>query len=192
MRARLKDLVQTRDGDYILTLVTREDLRILWDELNAAEVAVTVKKHSARRSLDANGYAWHLMSRIAEAVRTTKEAVYEDMLRAYGEVETYTDAQGRECAVLFSLLDGIDPSRVAKHYAEIGSSANGKQFTHYRVIKGSSEYTAREVRAFLDGVVYEAKQMGIETATEAELTRYVDDWRAKTEPKLKNEEEKSL
>lgn len=37
-----------------------------------------------KRSLSANAYAWVLMDKIAKVVRTTKEAVYREIIRKVG------------------------------------------------------------------------------------------------------------
>ena len=47
----------------------------------------------------------------------------------------------------------------------------GKKFTHYALIKGSSRYDTKEMSFLLDGVIYEAKELGIEVLTQEELTR---------------------
>ncbi|MEG2189502.1 MAG: hypothetical protein RRY08_06680, partial [Christensenella sp.] len=51
-----------------------------------------------------------------------------------------------------------------KHSAFIGTGVVGnRMFSHYRTIKGSSEYDKKEMSRLIDGIVYEAKQLGIET-----------------------------
>ena len=41
-----------------------------------------IKEHRERRSLNANAYAWVLISKIADAVRKNKDDVYLEMLKA--------------------------------------------------------------------------------------------------------------
>ena len=69
MRARLHDLTLARDGGYLLTIATRENVGALFDELHETDVDVTVKKHREKRSLDANAYAWVLMDKLALLAR---------------------------------------------------------------------------------------------------------------------------
>jgi hypothetical protein len=52
---------------------------------------------------------------------------------------------------------------------DIVEELNGKTFTHYRLIIGSSEYDTKQMAQFIDGIVSEAKELGIETLTPAEL-----------------------
>ena len=51
-----------------------------------------------------------------------------------------------------------------------------KKFTHYKIYKGSSEYDSREMAILIDGVISEAKEMGIETMTPQELERLKKSW----------------
>lgn len=53
------------------------------------KLVITAKKWRKKRSLDANAYAWVLMSKIADAQEfpTTKEEIYEKMLKDYGVLE---------------------------------------------------------------------------------------------------------
>lgn len=177
MKGRLHDLTFSREGEQILSIATREDCRALWDNLHESEVVVTIKKYHRRRSLNANNYAWSLMEAIASVTGQDKDSVYEEMLRRYGTGETYVDDSGKECKVLFSLREDVPPRLVTRHYAKIGEGyVNGQKFIHYRAIKGSSEYDTKEMSVFLDGIVSECKELGIETATPAELARYTQEW----------------
>ena len=99
-------------------------------------------------------------------MKSDKDSVYEEMLRRYGTGETYTDEAGNECKVLFSLREGVPPALVARHYAETGVGyVEGKKFIHYRAIKGTSEYSTKEMSVFLDGIISECQEVGIETDT---------------------------
>lgn len=177
MNGKLRDLTYSREGENLLTIATRESCRELWDKLGGYEIAFTIKKRTKPRSLNANNYAWSLIEKLAEALRSDKDTVYEQLLRRYGTGDTYIDEAGKECKIIFSLLDGIPPERVARHYAVIGDGyADGKHFIHYRAIKGTSEYSTREMSVFLDGLISECKEFGIETATPEELERYKENW----------------
>lgn len=177
MNGKLKDWSFARSGESVLTLTTRESCKKLWDELGEQEITFTIKRRATPRSLNANNYAWSLIEQLAVAVKSDKNSVYEDMLRLYGTGETYTDEAGNECKVLFSLREGIPPSLVARHYAEVGAGyIDGKKFIHYRAIKGTSEYSSKEMAAFLDGVISECQEVGIQTDTPEQLARYKEAW----------------
>lgn len=126
-----------------------------------------IKEHKEKRSLTANAYAWVLLSKIADVFRKSKEEVYLEYLKQYGQSE------------VVSVLEHIDVTGYFKYYEEIGTgTVNGKKFKHYRIIKGSSEYNTKEMAIFIDGIVEEAKQMDIETLPPAELERLKERWKA--------------
>lgn len=126
-----------------------------------------IKEHKLRRSLNANAYAWALIGKIADVLRTSKDEVYLTMLRRYGQSH------------MVSVVSSIDVSRFFKYYEEAGHShLQGKDFTHYRVFIGSSEYDSREMAILIDGIADEAKGLGIETLTPDEIERLKAAWRA--------------
>lgn len=173
MNGVLKDLSFSRNGENVLTITTRESCRKIWEALGEQEVTFTIKKRATPRSLNANNYAWSLIEQLAVAMKTDKDAVYEEMLRRYGTGESYVDEAGNECKVLFSLQEGVPPALVARHYAETGIGyVNGKKFIHYRAIKGTSEYSTKEMSVFLDGIISECREVGIETDTPEQIARY--------------------
>ena len=70
------------------------------------------------------------------------------------------------------MLSTVNPVGYFKYYKKIGSSVlNNKDFTHYRIYKGSSEYDSKEMSIFIDGIVQECKNVGIETLTPDEIAR---------------------
>ena len=125
-----------------------------------------IKEHKEKRSLTANAYAWSLIGKIADALRTSKDEVYLDMLKRYGQSE------------LVSVLSSIDVQGYFKYFEPIGTATlQGKEFTHYRIFKGSSEYDTREMAVLIDGIISEAKDLEIETLPETEVKRLKEMWK---------------
>lgn len=132
-----------------------------------------IRNRKKKRSLDANAYAWKLMSEIADALKTSKDEVYEEMLKRYGTNET--DENGN--MITFSIQSKIDISKTQLHCACIGKGTIGeKEFNHYRLIKGSSEYDTKEMSILIDGIVNECKELKISTITPAELEMMKGAW----------------
>lgn len=124
-----------------------------------------IKEYKERRSLNANAYAWKLIGEIGNVLRKSKEEVYLQMLKDYGQSE------------IVSILSSISPAGYFKYYEPIGTGiVNDKEFTHYKIFKGSSEYNTREMSILIDGIVQEAKQLGIETMTPDELEELKSLW----------------
>ena len=142
------------------------------DELNriAAIESLDIKadKHKKKRSLDANAYAWALFTKIAEAVHSSKDEIYEEMLQKYGYLDHDEDGY-----TTITVRADEDMSKLQDHWKFYKS--NGK-FSSYLKIKGSSEYDTAEMARFIDAVVQEAKELGIETAPPQEIERMVQAW----------------
>ena len=155
---------QTSKARVTLELNTN-DIEVI-NELNGELLDIEIKKISKGRSLNSNNYAWHLMTEIGNAMRMSKEEVYLKMLKCYGQSN------------MISVLSSVPVDKFLKYYEKAGESIlNGKKFTHYKVYTGTSEYDTKEMSIFLDGVVQEAKALGIETLTPDELSRLKEEWK---------------
>lgn len=121
-----------------------------------------LKEHRDKRSLNSNAYAWKLMTEIGNLLKKSKEEIYLQMLKDYGQSE------------IVSVLSSIEPNGYFKYYEKIGTgTVNGKEFTHYKVYKGSSEFDSREMSIFIDGIVQECKQIGIKTLEDIEIEELI-------------------
>lgn len=132
---------------------------------NIHNLKIEIKLNENIRSFRANRYCWKLINEIANVTRASKEEVYIEMLKRYGQNE------------VTSVLSQIDVSKHFKYYEEIGRGIdNGEEYTHYRVYKGSSEYNKREMAILIDGVVSECMELGISTLTPAQLKSIKESW----------------
>lgn len=124
-----------------------------------------IKEHKERRSLNANAYCWALIGKIADITRASKDEVYLECLKKYGQSE------------IVSVLSEISVRGYFKYYEEIGRGhVEGREFTHYKIYKGSSEYDSREMAVLIDGIISEAKEMEIETLPPHEIERMKVKW----------------
>jgi hypothetical protein len=129
------------------------------------DLKMTLTRWREKRSLNANRYAWALINEIANVNRASKDEVYVEMLKHYGQSQ------------MVSVLKSVDVSRYFKYYEPVATvTLQGKEFTHYRVYIGSSEYDTREMAVFIDGIVSEAKELGIDTMTPSEINELKERW----------------
>lgn len=136
--------------------------------LDGRELELSLKEFKPKRSLNANAYMWALIGKIAEAMRISQDEVYHKVLCDYG---TY-DTDGGVTQILSIRADAKLTGWLYIHTKPIKTvDLEGKKFTHYALIKGSSDYNTREMSFLLDGVIYEAKELGIEVVTPEELER---------------------
>jgi hypothetical protein len=139
---------------------------VMLDHLRSEEkLSIKIDKYREKRSLNANAYAWKLITEIGNVTRLSKEKVYLDMLEQYGQSE------------IVSILANINPSGYFKYYEEVGEgTVRGQLFKHYRIYKGSSEFDTKEMSIFIDGIIYEAQQLGIPTETPDQIAKMKSLW----------------
>lgn len=124
-----------------------------------------VKEYHKKRSLNANAYAWALIGKIADVLRNGKDEIYLEMLKKYGQSE------------IVSVLSDINVTGYFKYFEEIATvKLQGKNFTHYKVFKGTSEYNTAEMAVFIDGVISEADELGIDTLPPNEVEKIKSLW----------------
>lgn len=124
-----------------------------------------IERKRKKRSLDANALCWKLCTEIANVLRADKDSVYIDMLKRYGQSD------------IVSVISTVNVKGYFKYFDEWGKgTVNGKEFTHYKVYKGSSEYDTREMSILLDGIIDEAKTLDIDVLSERERTLLLQEW----------------
>lgn len=146
----------------IIKLVDSEPLDKLWD----------IKEHKAKRSLNQNSYYWALLAKVAEKSSISRNRCHNEMLASYGQDE-YVDDR----LVYVTIPDNEKAEREAMeaetyHLRPTSSVMDGNDGMLYRVwvmLRGSHTYNTAEMRRLLEGMIEEAKQLGIETLPEEEL-----------------------
>jgi len=134
------------------------DFRMQYDELKDKPLEITIKPYRKKRSLDQNSYAWVLIGKMADKLRTSKDDVYLTMLKRYGQGGVIKVSPKNEQAIL-SAIKYYEPHE--KLYTETDK--------YYRVWAGSSGYNTEEMTVFVDGIISEAKGLNIEVMTPDEL-----------------------
>jgi hypothetical protein len=127
----------------------------LWD--------IEWKVHRDKRSLDANAYAWMLMSRIADVLKMTKDEVYVEELKRYGQL-----------AFQMKVPHGTDVNPAGLYVKFIEYDGENDI---YMVFRGSSTYDTKEMSTFIDGIVQDAKELNIDTVPRVELEKIKKKWR---------------
>ena len=144
---------------------------IKWLFTQDREKQFDISEHKEKRSLNANAYAWSLIGKIADAMRITKDEAYLKALKDWGQSE------------IVSVLSSINVSGYFKYFEAIGTgtivdkkTGKVKEFTHYKVYKGSSEYDTREMSILIDGLIQDAKELNIDTLPPNEVQRLKEMW----------------
>lgn len=164
MKGKLKDLTRNMDGSWNLTITVNGDCRAVWDKYREKDVDVEIKKHRDKRSLDANAYCWKLIDQIAAEMHIDKEEVYREAVRAIGGNSTIVCVQD---VAVEALRAGWKDKGIGWQTETMPSKIKG--CTNVILYYGSSTYDTRQMSLLIDHVVQDAKALGIETLTPAEL-----------------------
>lgn len=159
----LPEITKTEDGFTVSFTVDEneeQNLYSLADRLEPGrEYDISITRHYEKRSASSNNYAWQLIGLISAEVGIPPRDVYKqfildsfcyrDVLVADADVrrevaEWESQGYGWLCEVL-------------------GPSTHNEGFTWIRKFRGSSSFNALEMARFLDNIIFEAQQFGIET-----------------------------
>ena len=120
-----------------------------------------IKRKRPLGSLDANAYAWELIGKLADLLHADKNAVYLQMLHRYGQR-----------GVVKLQPNKVELFKRQFPYCERHETwPQAETAEYWRFWVGSSHYDSKEMSIFIDGLVQECQDLGIETLTPAELAR---------------------
>ena len=167
-KGRLIDIARDwKTGRFRVTFEADEDISKQVETVMDKLLTVTTKIFRNKRSRDANSYSWVLMQKIAEDQHTDKWSVYLEMLGRYG---VFTHVIVRP-----GVVDRVMSEwRTVKNLGEV--TVSGQTGIQLQCYFGSSTYDTKEMSVFIEGIVSECHEMGIETATPDELERMKREW----------------
>ena len=161
------------DSAWLMLRVSLRDATAFCDEMKEGKVyEADLKEHRKRSSLDANAYAWTLLGKLANKVGLPKEDVYREFIKDVGD----------NYEILPIRNDAVDKwitnwqSKGIGWCCDIlgGSKLDG--YTNIITYYGSSTYDSRQMSALINLIVRECEELGIPTATPAELSLLMDSW----------------
>lgn len=173
MKGRLIDLSFGMNRKQRITLEVDGDFRNDFDQLKDFDVSVEIKKYREKRSKDANAYFHVLVNKIAEAQGLGNDEVKKSLVLEYGALAK--DDEGY--TVGFKLPASVNIDKIYP-YAKIFDvrEENGRTFNCYLVYKHTHELDSKEMARLIDGTIYVAKDLGIETDTPEQLAKYKEGW----------------
>lgn len=174
---KLRGKIKSIDLDFIthkpkLTLEIESQYDLLTQELNDLQevtLSIELKKAKKKRSLNANAYAWVLIGEIANALHTSKEDVYRHFINDRGIYRVITiDKQAADTFIKVWNERGIG------WICEKADEKNG--YIDLIAYYGTSSYNTKQMAVFIDYIVEEARNLGIETLTAYELENLKNSW----------------
>lgn len=159
-KARLVDISKDwESGKFRLTFELDSFLPNMVDAIKDVCLRLSVKRWKEKRSLDANAFYWQINSQMARVIQTSPEELHEELLQRYGLLDT--DENGH---IAITARSNVDMSKVDGHWKLYKVSQDGKWKSYLR-IRGTSEYDTAEMAYFIERVLEDAKELGIDTET---------------------------
>lgn len=181
----------------LLFIANQQDADKLWD--------ISEHKEKKKRSLTSNSYFWILVNKIAEHQKLSDTEVHDRFL-SENICYFYTDDGAFDWKTSprepnqYGLMkekgaDGYNywlfagyKVKLQKENGTVCKDPQGNEITSnvYWHIKGSHQMDTKQMGRLLESVVYEAKNLGIETATPAELAEMQRLWEERYGKEQKN------
>ena len=162
----------TQGAETWLMIQVPSDQNYLLNDVNAIlsndklkEVTISLEKK--KRSLDANSALWVILNKMAIKLKTSKEELYMEVLKKYG---VFTHIVVKPNAV----DKVIKEWRTVENLGEV--KVNGKTGVQLQCYFGSSTYTKEEFSVLLNGVIEDAKEIGVEFISKADAIRLIEMW----------------
>lgn len=141
-----------------------------WQAEGKERLQIGMDIEKKQRSLSANAYFHLLVNRIAEKTNLGNDEVKHRLVLEYGTV--MTDSEGAKVGV--KLPVSVDVSRIYPYAKWFDRRVeNGKEFNCYIIYKQTHTLDSAEMARLIDGTVYEAQELGIETLTPDELSKMI-------------------
>ena len=133
---------------------------------------IEVKESRPKRSRDANAYAWVLITKLAEELGITPIEVYKQQVL---EMFTYRDVLIRD-EEFDNEKREWEKDHKGRMLEKLGPCQSQQGWTWARKYRSSSDYDTRDMSKFIDLIVFECQELGIETKTPAELEKLKAGW----------------
>lgn len=159
--------IDFKSGKPMLTLEINErsEFESLVDEMRDKDkLSIEVKPFRAKRSLDANAYAWVLMDRLAEKLRKSKTEIYREYIKDIGGVSETVCVKN---SAVERLCEGWSKNGIGWQTETFESKISG--CTNVVLYYGSSTFTTAQMSALLDLIIQDCHEQGIVTDTPNEI-----------------------
>lgn len=164
-------------GKPLLTLEVNEDARTLermCEALKGAEkLTIKIGKHTKKRSLDANAYFHVLVNAIARKVGAGDDEIKRKLVRDYGTLARHDNGD-----LIGAMLPAeVDIEKIYPYTRNYKTEyRGGKEFSCYLFYKRTRELDSAEMARLIEGTIWEAKKLGIETRSREEIESLLDSW----------------
>lgn len=173
MKGRLKDLTFGAHGEQHITITVTSDFRESYDTLKDADINVEIKKWRRPRSRDANAYFHVLVNKIAEAQSLGDDEVKRSLVVEYGALAK--DENGNTLGAMLPVTADMDDF-YPYYRCYKTMTLEGREYNCYLFYKRTHTLDTKEMARLIDGAIYVAKGLGIDTDTPEQIARYKEEW----------------
>jgi hypothetical protein len=135
------------------------------------DLSVEMKKYREKRSLDANAYFHVLVGKIADTLTISKAKAKNMLICRYGQPQLLPDG-----SIMIYKTNAPEEFMWEQEAVHAIPVRYEDKATFYKIYRGSHTYDTKEMSLLIDGTVADAKELGIETMTPAELTEMKARW----------------
>lgn len=141
-------------------------------ELNGS-ISVEIKKWANQRSLNANAYFHLIVNKISQKLKVSDSETKIRLNLEYGTPAT--DKNGNN--VVIKLPKDVDITQFYDYAKWIGDKQEKIATSYYLLYKQTHTLNSVEMARLIDGVIYEANELDIETITIEEKAKMLSLWR---------------
>ncbi len=149
-----------------------------FDDLNELakldKIEITAKKHTERRSLDANAYFWVLCDSLSQKLNIPKKEIYKGYIKEIGGVSEVVCVQDR---AVDRLCSSWSRNGIGWQTETFPSKIDG--CTNVILYYGSSTYDTAQMSRLISMVIEDCNAQRIPTITEKQCSEMMKRWGAK-------------
>lgn len=143
-----------------------------YDKLKSYDkLKIKAVKYTQRRSLDANAYFHVLVGKIADALTISKAKAKNVLICKYGQPQLLPDGD-----IMVYKTNAPEEFMWEQESIHAIPVKYEEKATFYKIYRGSHTYDTKEMSVLIDGTVADAKELGIETDTPAEIAEMKERW----------------
>lgn len=156
----------------IVTLKLDRDSDELDDLMSRESLSIEIKPYHPKRSLNANAYAWVLIDKLAQKLNIPPELVYRKQIEHMSGVCEIVRCRDTAVKSLTSAWQSHGLGWMVKAIGDKGG------WTNCILYYGSSTYNTEQMGRFINLLVDECKEQGIDVMSERKRSLLIEKWNA--------------
>ena len=166
------EAVRYCDGELHLRVDPRDGMKASYKLQPGKDYDIVPKR--AKRSLNANAYAWVLIDKLAAALNLPPLEIYRNAVQNTGGVVGESVCIREEAAPAF--IETWERGHLGRQCNQYPSDTLG--YVIVQCIYGSSDYDRAQMARLIDVLVQDAQACGIETKDPGDIESLLRSWKA--------------